>query len=104
MAGRAHPENPLAGYASDDGDYHRYLRELSSIFGQLATLLRPGGQLVVNVANVVAADGSVTPLASDMAEGIDRHLPLLGVTTLRWDVPPAGLDGDYLLWFARPEV
>jgi hypothetical protein len=25
------------------------------------------------------------------------------VTTLRWDEPPAGLDGDYLLWFARPD-
>jgi hypothetical protein len=44
----------------------------------------------------------VTPLASDMARVIDEHVPLLGVTTLRWDEPPAGLDGDYLLWSARP--
>jgi len=29
-------------------------------------------------------------------------VPLLGVTTLEWDEQPAGLDGDYLLWFARP--
>ena len=99
-----HPENPLAGYAPDDGDYPLYLRELGSIFGQVAALLRPGGRLVVNVANVVATDGSVTPLASDMADVIDAHLPLLGVTTLQWDEPPAGLDGDYLLWFARPEA
>jgi hypothetical protein len=69
----------------------------------VATLLRPGGRLVVKVANVVATDGSVTPLAGDMAGVIDEHVPLLGVTTLRWDVPPAGLDGDYLLWFARPD-
>ena len=104
MPGTDHPENPLTGYATDDGDYGTYLRELGDIFGQVAILLRPGGHLVVNVANVVATDGSVTALASDMAGVIDEHVPLLGVTTLHWDVPPAGLDGDYLLWFARPDA
>ena len=104
MPATDHPQNPLAGYATDDGDYAVYLGELGLIFGQVARLLRPGGRLVVNVANVVAIDGSVTPLASDMATVIDEHVPLLGVTTLRWDVPPPGLDGDYLLWFARPDA
>ncbi len=104
MTGMDHRENPLTGYASIDGDYRRYLDELGSIFEQVATVMRPGGQLVVNVANVVAIDGRVTPLASDMAGIIDQHLPLLGVTTLHWDEPPAGLDGDYLLWFARPDA
>jgi hypothetical protein len=96
-----HPQNPLTGYATDDGDYVVYLKELGAIFGQAAMLLRPGAWLVVNVANVIATDGSATPLASDLAEVIDEHVPLLGVTTLEWDVPPAGLDGDFLLWFAR---
>ena len=104
ISGADHPENPLTGYATDDGDYGVYLRELGAIFGQVAALLRPGGRLVVNVANVVSTDGRVTPLASDMAAVIDKHVPLLGVTTLRWDEPPAGLDGDYLLWFARPDA
>lgn len=97
-----HPQNPLTGYATDDGDYAVYLRELGAIFRQVATLLRPGGQLVVNVANVIATDGTVTPLASDMAEVIDEHVPLIGVSTLQWDVMPAGLDGDYLLWCEAP--
>ena len=96
-----HPQNPLTGYVTDDGDYALYLRELGAVFGQVATLLRPGGQLVVNVANVIATDGSVTPLAIDLGGVIDAHVPLMGVTTLQWDEPPAGLDGDYLLWFAR---
>jgi DNA modification methylase len=104
MPGTGHPENPLTGYATDDGDYAGYLGELGSIFRQVATLLRPGGQLVVNVANVIAIDRSVTPLASDLAGVIDQHVPLLGITTLQWDEPPSGLDGDYLLWFARPEA
>ena len=102
MPGADHPENPLTGYATDDGDYPTYLRDLASIFGQLATLLRPGGQMIVNVADVIATDRTVTPLASDLAGLIDEHVPLLGVTTLEWDEQPAGLDGDYLLWFARP--
>ena len=100
MPSEDHPENPLAGYRTDDGDYATYLRELGVIFGQVASLLRPGGQVVVNVANVIGADGRVTPLASDVATVIDAQLPLMGVTTLEWDEPPAGLDGDYLLWFA----
>ena len=102
MPAADHPENPLTGYATDDGEYAVYLREVGAIFGQVATILRPGGQVVVNVGNVIATDGTVTPLASDLARVIDEHVPLMGVTTLRWDEPPAGLDGDYLLWFARP--
>ena len=103
MAGTNHPENPLTGYATDDGDYAVYLGELGAIFAQAATLLRRGGRIVVNVANVVATDGRVTPLATDLASVIDQHVPLLGITTLQWDEPPAGLDGDFLLWFARAE-
>jgi DNA modification methylase len=104
MPAADHPENPLTGYATDDGDYAVYLRELGGIFGQVATLLRPGGQLVVNVANVIGTDETVTSLARDLAGVIGEHVPLLGVTTLQWDEPPAGLDGDYLLWFARPDA
>jgi hypothetical protein len=103
MAGANHPQNPLTGYATDDGDYAVYLGELSAIFAQAAALLRPGGQIVLNVANVVATHGSVTPLATDLASVIDQHVPLLGITTLQWDEPPAGLEGDCLLWFARPD-
>ena len=102
MAGADHVENPLTGYATDDGDYATYLGEIGAIFAQAVTLLRPGGRIVVNVANVVSTDGRVTPLAGDLARVIDQHLPLLGMTTLQWDEPPAGIEGDCLLWFARP--
>ncbi len=49
MPSTDHPQNPLTGYATDDGDYAVYLGELGSIFGQVGSLLRPGGRLVVNV-------------------------------------------------------
>ena len=103
MAGANHRENPLTGYATDDGDYTAYLDELTAIFAEAANLLRPGGQIVVNVANVVGTDGTLTPLATDLAGVIDQHVPLLGITSLQWDEPPAGLEGDCLLWFARSE-
>jgi SAM-dependent methyltransferase len=102
MAAVAHPENPLTGYATRDGDYATYLDELGSVFRQVAALLRPGGRLVVNAATIISSDGTTTPLATDLAQVVDTHIPLLGVTTLQWDVPPAGLDGDYLLWFEKP--
>ena len=103
MASVDHPENPLTGYTTDDGDYATYLRDLGRIFAQAATLLRPDGQVVLNVANPVAPDGRVTPLVSDISAVIAEHLTLLGITTLTWDEPPAGLAGDYLLWFSRDD-
>jgi DNA modification methylase len=101
----AHPENPLTGYATDDGDYGTYLRELGQVFAQVRTLLRPGGHAVVNVANVVTSHEGhdvVTPLAWDVGRVGSEELTFLGETFLCWDVHPPGLAGDYLLWFTRP--
>jgi|tagenome__1003787_1003787.scaffolds.fasta_scaffold20852485_2 DNA modification methylase len=95
-----HPENPLTGYATDDGDYDTYLAELGDVFGQVATLLRPGGHAVVNVANLVT-DDHVTTLAWDVGRVVAQHLTFLGETFLCWDEHPPGLVGDYLLWFRR---
>ena len=96
-----HPENPLTGYATDDGDYPTYLGELGAVFGAVAGLLRPGGHLVVNVANV--RDGEViTPLAWDLAARIGEHLALRQDVFLCWDVQPEGLAGDYCLVYAKP--
>lgn len=104
MAKVSHPENPLTGYSTDDGDYPTYLRELGTVFAQVAQLLRPGGQAVVNVANLVSTvDGvdHVTPLAWDVGRVASEHLQFQGETFLCWDAHPPGLAGDYLLWFRR---
>lgn len=103
MPSADHAENPLTGYATTDGNYATYLAELGRVFAQVAALLRPGGQAVVNVADVVAVDGTVTPLAVDIGAVIAQHLTLLGHTTLVWDEQPAGLAADYLLWFSKGE-
>jgi DNA modification methylase len=105
MTSVAHPENPLTGYATDDGDYRTYLAELADVFRQVATLVRRGGYVVVNVANVVALrpDGEdvVTPLAWDVGRVVGQQLAFQGETFLCWDEHPPGLTGDYLLWFRR---
>jgi DNA modification methylase len=96
-----HPENPLNAYETLDGDYGRYLVEIGDIFRQVAALLRPGGHLVLNVANL-ETDGTITPLAWDMARAVSRHLPLRQETFLCWDEQPEGISGDYCLVFQRP--
>ena len=95
-----HPENPLTGYATDDGHYPSYLREVSAVFAQVAALLRPGGHAVVNVANL-ATDDVVTPLAWDVGRAVSEHLRFRGETFLCWDRHPPGHAGDYLLWFTK---
>lgn len=100
MTATAHPENPLTGYATDDGNYATYLRELGSVFEQVAQLLRVGGHAAVNVANLAAGD-VVTPLAWDVGRVVSAHLTFLGETFLCWDEHPPGHAGDYLLWFRR---
>jgi DNA modification methylase len=101
MTAADHPENPLTGYSTDDGDYPTYLKELGAVFGVVAGLLRPGGHLVVNVANVLEG-GVFTPLAFDLAGAIGEHLELRQDVFLCWDEQPEGLAGDYCLVFARP--
>ncbi len=95
-----HPENPLTGYTTDDGDYATYLRELGVVFAQVASLLRVGGHAVVNVANLATGD-VVTPLAWDVGRVVSEHLSFRGETFLCWDEHPPGHAGDYLLWFQR---
>lgn len=100
MTSVAHPENPLTGYATDDGDYATYLGEIGDVFARVASLLRVGGHAVVNVANLVT-DDVVTPLAWDLGRVVSGHLAFQGETFLCWDEHPPGHAGDYLLWFRR---
>jgi DNA modification methylase len=100
MTAVAHPENPLTGYSTDDGQYSTYLSEIGLVFSQVAALLRPGGHAVVNVANLYTGD-HVTPLAWDLGREVARHLAFRVETFLCWDEHPPGHAGDYLLWFQR---
>jgi DNA modification methylase len=97
-----HPWNPLTGYETLDADYDVYLAELGQVFAAVVRVLRPGGHLAVNVANMRYQD-TVTPLAWDLA-GIIGKLPELefrGEVYLEWDDPPEWMHGDYCIVFRK---
>jgi DNA modification methylase len=102
MTATGHPENPLTGYSTMDGDYLTYLREIGDVFAAVAGLVRPAGHVVVNVANLIS-DGVVTPLAWDIAHGISQHLTFRQEILLCWDQQPSWLSSDYCLVFQKPE-
>lgn len=102
MAAVDHPENPLTGYRTHDGDYVTYLAELEAVFVQIVRLLRPGGHLVLNVADPRGEGGHVTPLVADLRSRCARHLLLRQEVAIGWDEPPPGLQDDRLLVFEKP--
>lgn len=100
-----HPWNPLTGYTTVDGDYEVYLSELREVFAAVARVLRPGGHIAVNAANMRQND-KVTPLAWDIARVISdvATLEFRGETYLEWDQPPDWMQGDYCLVFRKRYV
>lgn len=102
MTVTGHPQNPLTGYTTADGDYRTYLAELEAVFGVVAALLRPGGHAVLNVANLVTTD-TVTSLAWDIGARVSRHLALRQDIFLCWDQYPSGMCSDYGLVFQKTD-
>jgi len=52
MNRRDHPQNPLTGYQTPDGDHATYSDEVRSVCAGLRDLLKPGGRAVINAANI----------------------------------------------------
>jgi DNA modification methylase len=100
MTRSGHPENPLTGYVTLDGDYQTYLDSMESVGRSIAALLRPDGYLVLNAATTIGIDGP-TPLADDLADRLSRHLNRLPDLPIAWDEPPAGIADDRCLVFRR---
>lgn len=93
-----HQTDPLTAYELDGGDYSRYLDELGEIALQCAYLLRPGGFLVWNVADIKHRE-HVTHLIHDSAKSLTTHLTHIGTTNIVWDALPHDLVADALLVF-----
>jgi DNA modification methylase len=98
-----HPENPLTGYRTLDGAYETYLDEIESVARQVASLLRPGGHLVLNAATIVS-EGAVTHLARDIGARVARHLIRRPDVPICWDEPPPGMVDDRCLVFQKAGV
>lgn len=99
MSAGHHPQNPLTGYVTLDGDYQTYLSELADTFRQVGVLLRAGGHLVINVADTGTGGG--TPLVADVAERVGGYLSLVQRVPVAWDEQPPGIANDTILIFQK---
>jgi tRNA G10 N-methylase Trm11 len=103
MTRTGHPENPLTGYRTLDGEYVTYLDEMEAIAVQVAELLRPGAHFVVNAATIEGWP-EPTELADDLADRISRHLVRRPDLPISWDEPPPGTIDDRCLVFVKSAV
>lgn len=101
MTSNDHPANPLTAYETDDGDYRSYLAGLADVAAQVGELLRPGGHLVLDVADI-AHDGQLTPLVADASAALAPVLDLVGSIPVLWDELPHDLVSNRLVVFSKP--
>ncbi|WP_090475373.1 hypothetical protein [Nakamurella panacisegetis] len=93
-----HPQNPLTGYQTLDGDYRRYVDQMGQVFASMAGHLTTSGALVLSVANNQTGK-TLTPLADDLVAEAQRFFTVREVIPLTWDHPPAWLFEDRLVVF-----
>lgn len=98
-----HEADPLTAYEEDGGDYTRYLSELGLVAAQCARLVKPGGFVVWNVADIHHM-GRTTHLIRDCSRVLAEHLEMVGTTEIVWDRHPHDLVADALLVFQRPSA
>lgn len=101
MTANDHPANPLTAYETDDGDYRTYLDSLTDVVRALRPLLRPGGHIVLDVADL-HHEGALTPLVDDAAAAVSTELPLVGTVPVIWDELPEDLVAEQLLVLRAP--
>lgn len=102
MTENEHLEDPLTGYAVEQGDYASYLARLASICEQIAGLMAPDGLVVLSVANL-RVGGHFTALAWDVARAVGDVLELRQDVFVCTDHRLDDFMGDYLLVFGiRP--
>lgn len=101
MTRENHPQNPLTGYQTLDGDYEVYLGELSVVFATIASLLAPNGRVVVNVANIRVGGPEVTTLAWDVVHALSPVLRFEREVVICWDIDHGWITNDYCMVFRR---
>jgi tRNA G10 N-methylase Trm11 len=91
-------EDPFTGYQEKGSGYPAYLHTIRSIYGQLRKRMKPGGTVVLEVANL-RLTGRVTTLAWDVAEEVSKVLNFEGEVVACWDRHGYGYDHSYCLVF-----
>ncbi len=98
--GKAHTENPFTAYTTRGDGYQEYLHDLKRIYAQIASILKPDGNLVIEVSNLKHEDGTLTTLAWDLAREVSSVLKFQGEEIIAWEPTYAyGYDHSYCLIF-----
>ena len=93
-------ENPFVDYRQKGFDYPSYLKEIGTIFSQVAQKLNPSGHVVIEAANL-KKNGHVTTLAWDIAREVAKILHFEGETMIAWDKYGYGYNHSYGLVFSQ---
>jgi len=93
-------ENPFTAYREEGAGYVGYLQDIQSIYQQLSQFMRPKATVVIEVANLKAAD-QVTTLAWDVAKAVSQVLHFEGEVIVNWDHYGYGYQHSYCLVFKK---
>jgi DNA modification methylase len=93
-------ENPFVDYRQKGFDYPSYLKEMGSIFSQVAQKLNPSGHVVIEAANL-KKQGHVTTLAWDIAREVSKSFHFEGEIIIGWDRYGYGYNHSYCLVFSK---
>jgi DNA modification methylase len=93
-------ENPFVDYRQKGFDYPSYLKEMGSIFSQVAQKLNPSGHVVIEAANL-KKQGHVTTLAWDIAREVSKSFHFEGEIIIGWDRYGYGYNHSYCLIFSK---
>ena len=102
MTRENHPQNPLDAYRSVEGDYETYLSELTVIYRQLRTILKPDAIAVINAANLRDSSGA-TFLAWDICRALATVMRFETEIPICWDYSHPAIIQDYCLVFRNRE-
>jgi len=97
---REDTENPFTGYTERGNTYSNYLQDITHIYEQVAQVMKPSAQVVIEIANLKTKQG-VTTLAWDVANAVSRVLTFEGEIVVCWDEYGFGYDHSYCLIFSK---
>jgi tRNA G10 N-methylase Trm11 len=97
---RHHRWNPLFAGNPRKAGYAFYLKQLETIFGEVAKILKPGSLVVVQADNL--HHGRIyTPLVRDMSVAVSKKLTLQGEIIVRWNPAKPDYAHTHCLLFKR---
>lgn len=87
---RTMEQNPFENY-SGRSTYDDYLDDIETAFTRLDAVLAPGGHVIADVVNV-KDDGTVTPLAWDIADRVSNVFDFDGEIVVTWEGEDSPID------------